>query len=1494
MRSPRLLLAVLLTLAVPASATAGTVTVGYPDATTMALTGTADPESFWVRQDSFPGGSPAFLIYVNSGTTVAPGAGCEAGPYAGSFLCPRSGVTLIEADLGDGGDNLDTYDLGATTTLDADMGAGNDLVQGSQGADTIDGGAGNDDVIGRPGNDTLDGGDGDDRVLGDDGNDALDGGVGTDRLYGGYGDDTQHGGDGDDEVWGYDGTDQLFGDEGADRLWGDGNGGPAPAADALDGGAGDDTMDGGPGTNTYTGGAGTDTVSYAGSSTPVNVSLDGVANDGAPGQNENVDADRVVGSSQADTLTGDSGPNTLDGNGGPDSISGAGGDDTLNGGSGDDTFLAESGADSYEGGGYDVNGDTLSYAARTPSVTVRLDDTANDGAAGENDNVKAMTKVIGGRGADVMQGGATNDTFDGGPGADTVKGGAGDDLLAGGAGADTIDGEAGINTVDYSARTDAVTVDLAEPATDGAPGEGDVLSNFRGIRGGSGNDVLKLAPPPEGSSDVTANRAIAGGPGNDTLTGTDAVDDLRGGAGNDTINALDGGDRLVGGEGADTLNGGDGSDLMFGDVSEDPAFGESGATQPGDGNDTLNGGDGADQMGGAGGNDTLDGGGWDDRMWGGSGADTFRGGDGKDQVSYEYRIAAVAVTIGAGARDDGNALDGPAGARDSLAADTEYVRGSQSADALTGGAGDDTLYGLGGDDALHAKGGDDTLSGGDAGGSGDGADVLDGGPGTDTVTYGADSWWSCAVNVSLDGVANDGCGTEAATGTAKDDVVGIEHVIGSVGSDTITGSGAAETFEGWSGNDTITAGGGADRIIGGTGADTITAGDGDDTIGTGYYDPAAPTYGYTDGARDTVDAGPGDDLLVSNDRGAGAQGNVLEGGDGADTLTFDGEYEPVRVDEDGVADDGVINSGGGDNVTGFEVLAGGSGNDQLSGGGAAQVLDGQGGNDTLSGGAADETLRGGDGDDAVDGGEGDDVLDGGAGNDALAGGAGTDRISYAERSRAVTVSLDGVANDGDPTVAEKDNVAAEIVAGGDGADTLLGSAGRDVLRGGGGNDALDGAAGDDTVDGGPGRDALTSGAGTDTLLARDDEADTLTCDTRDAKTVEVDAAMDAFTTCADPATVDSGSPGSGFTPSTPPPAGTVTEPPDQPGDRPASQTPGRRAEALLKALKPRRKGHRPPGGRRRRRRARACSKTPRCTVRARLMIGKKLLALGTVSGARTVKATVSLTKAGRRALGRRSPLAREAHAADLRGRLAGHADPFLRPHPRCPLDAPPAVRRPARLHAARGRDAGRRRADPARAAAGHRRLLLQDGPAVVLHPQQLLLQHHRRDVVLQLAAHPSRRRVDVGADDLGVGQLPRVERRGRGPHDHQHAQHGRLHLRRAPVRARLLHVHGGGLHPEGGASDRRLAHARLHPADRRRRVAALRAGRLLRDPPARHVQHRRPAAQARSQDGQGDARGRRRSDRRADRRHGQVRHPLQPQRALLGPGRRGPLPGPHG
>jgi Ca2+-binding RTX toxin-like protein len=500
------------------------------------------------------------------------------------------------------------------------------------------------------------------------------------------------------------------------------------------------TLDGGSGTDDLTGGAGGDTL-IAGTGTIANDILFG--GDGP---------DELVGSTNANaagtTMLGEAGADTLSAGPSGSFMSGGPGADDINGG--------------------DSTNDTADYSGSVNPVTVTVGSGANDGEAGEGDNVDAnVDGVFGGNGNDTLIGtdgrqslfgSGGEDSLFGGPGPDELfgssdddglRGEGGDDFLQGSSGADRMFGGDGIDDADYGDRFDPlipITVSLNDIANDGAPGEGD---NVR--------------------SDV---------------------EDVRTGAGNDTLigNGLD--NELVGQGGIDQLTGNAGEDRLFGDF-------------------TFN--------SGSGGGDTLNGGDDSDLLRGDFGADTMVGGPATDEVNYASRNNPLTVTVGGGAND------GEAGEGDNVAADVEMVVGGTGGDDIEGGAGASILYGGGGVDNLKGAGGDDLLEGENPGAfSPIAGDTLNGGPGVDTVSYHVSHF---NVTADIDGVADDGI-----VGENDNVLTNVENLFGTDGSDTLTGSAVENTIVGRDGNDTLFGGDGPDHLSGRGGSDTHNGQEGNDRI----------------------------------------------------------------------------------------------------------------------------------------------------------------------------------------------------------------------------------------------------------------------------------------------------------------------------------------------------------------------------------------------------------------------------------------------------------------------------------------------------------------------------------------------------------------------------------------------------------------------------------------------------------------------------------------
>jgi serralysin len=178
-----------------------------------------------------------------------------------------------------------------------------------------------------------------------------------------------------------------------------------------------------------------------------------------------------------------------------------------------------------------------------------------------------------------------------------------------------------------------------------------------------------------------ASNVLVGGPGNDTMRGSEWVD-------RDVVDN----DTMYGGSGADFMAGHNGNDVMYGGEGNDFVIGDAG-------NDILSGGNGNDMLHGGAGNDLL---------IGGLGNNTLSGGAGFDEVSYAGIRAPVSATLSLGG--------GRASASDGIISidrltGIEKLTGSSFADTLTGDANANVLSGGPGNDVLQGGAGNDMLAG---------------------------------------------------------------------------------------------------------------------------------------------------------------------------------------------------------------------------------------------------------------------------------------------------------------------------------------------------------------------------------------------------------------------------------------------------------------------------------------------------------------------------------------------------------------------------------------------------------------------------------------------------------------------------------------------------------------------------------------------------------------------------------------------------------------
>lgn len=233
----------------------------------------------------------------------------------------------------------------------------------------------------------------------------------------------------------------------------------------------------------------------------------------------------------------------------------------------------------------------------------------------------------------------------------------------------------------------------------------------------------------------------------------------------------------------------------------------------------------------------------------------------------------------------------------------DTARGSSGSDTLFMRGGNDTAYGGADHDTIYAQEGDDLSYGGR------GRDVIYSGSGDDD-SYG--------------GRGDD----EVYGGTGGDDLFGgngSDELYGGLGNDDLVGGNQSDELFGGDGNDELFGGNGNDDMNGGAGADDHYGGAGYDTIdfldsdaginvnlltgvgsggdaqgdtydgieavaGSNHADVITGDHGdnslYGFGDNDVIIGHWGDDVINGGANGAGAYGDILTGGHGADTFRF--------------------------------------------------------------------------------------------------------------------------------------------------------------------------------------------------------------------------------------------------------------------------------------------------------------------------------------------------------------------------------------------------------------------------------------------------------------------------------------------------------------------------------------------------------------------------------------------------------------------------------
>ncbi|WP_439596284.1 right-handed parallel beta-helix repeat-containing protein [Falsiroseomonas sp.] len=733
----------------------------------------------------------SFTIDLGAETLVAAGGTAQSMTVTG--FEQAEGGALDDAITGSDADNILSGNDGADALLG---GLGNDSLMGDAGDDTLAGGAGADTLDGGTGLDTADYSASTDAVqfylsagsaVGAGGDAAGDVLSGIENIIGSDHNDTLHGDAGDNILTGGAGDDTLAGDSGADTLLGGlgndlfriGTAAQHATGEVIDGGEGNDVI-------LFTsvtaetlvlteGVTGVEEVQATAGTTALNINATGLA--------------AGVGI----TLVGNAGANALTGNDeGENLLIGGDGADTLTGGTLADTLEGGVGADMLIGG--DGN-DWVSYAGGLEAISVNLKDQAQALGDAQGDTLQSIENVIGTDGDDFIRGNTSTNQLVGGLGDDSLQGFEGNDTLEGGLGADELIGGTGNDFASYRSSSIGVTVDLSGVRENTGEALGDTFLSIENLEGSAYDDIL------------------VGNGGANLLRSRVGDDWMSGGAGNDTLQGAAGEDTLIGGAGKDQLTGGEGADtFVFTSASE------SAATAAG--RDVI-----TDWSEG----DVIDLSGFDaNTTVSGTQSFVFRGVTTSNTAAnagelWVFQFGGDTFLIGG--------VDGD-GVRDFMVEITgsQVLSGASFAGVranLVGGAGADVLTGGSMNDTLSGAGGDDVLTGGA------GKDMLTGGAGNDRFV------WSCeadcgAVTSSRDVVTDFGAGDliDLSGLDANLDLEGLQDFVflGQVSSSAGAAMGAGQvSYHQYNGNTFINIGLDGDNVrdmtIELTGLKTLSASD---------------------------------------------------------------------------------------------------------------------------------------------------------------------------------------------------------------------------------------------------------------------------------------------------------------------------------------------------------------------------------------------------------------------------------------------------------------------------------------------------------------------------------------------------------------------------------------------------------------------------------------------------------------------------------------------
>ena len=714
-----------------------------------------------------------------------------------------------------------------------------------------------------------------------------------------------------------------------------------------------------------------------------------------------------------------------------------------------------------------VEGDgtaNLIDAAYTGDPEGDMIDAGDNLQGNDNDSVEAGAgddTILSGAGADTIHAGADNDSVDGGAGDDVIHGDAGDDTLLGGSGNDTIGSGAGENLL-----------------TNGSFEQGTHSANsVNGLVGWS-NAGGSPDSPDDGTSAESWNPANAGSDG----TGYITMWAQSTGPNEGIQQTLD-----------TPLAAGETYTLTFDAISADgssPWFNPTDIPVLFEIVDTSTG--------------TV------------LGSTTVQGTT-YETYTFDFTPAAAVSTITLRPNTTG------VGTYPSVIIDqvslTQAVVDEAGDDSIDGGLGDDVIVAGSGDDtiALSDGFGNDIITGGETGETngdtldlsatttGVTVDLTNANPETGTVSNGVDTASFTEIeNITLGGgrdtvVLADGSGadtvqafdmTDSGDGTTNDQL-DVSGLTSDGGTTPVTTADVVVTDTNGDGT--------GDAILTFPGGESITL------VGVSPTQVDSPAELAAIGIPQTlnyiVEGTSGDDLIDmayvgdpqgdmvdANDNLAGDNVDVIEAGEGNDTVYA------------GLGSDTVIGENGDDSIFGE------AGDDTLYGDGGADTIEGGIGNDFIVGGSGADSLYGQDGADRFNDGTGDDYVEGGAdadtfftqdgyGVDTIVGGeTGTDNdtlTSYKTGDSVLDLTAGGTAADPESgTLTAGVDVVnfteIEQVNLGSGNDTVIGSDGADTFRTGDGADVVDAGTGDDfyglgVADGAVDTVVFADGDGNDTV-----------------------------------------------------------------------------------------------------------------------------------------------------------------------------------------------------------------------------------------------------------------------------------------------------------------------------------------------------------------------------------------------------------------------------